>query len=38
MRMKSRWNKKAKPQTLEEIAQALGLICWQIAANGVLEL
>jgi len=38
MRMKSRWNKKAKPQTLEEIAQALGFICWQIAANGVLEL
>jgi hypothetical protein len=38
MRMKNRWNKKAKPQTLEDIAQALGFICWQIAANGVLEL
>jgi hypothetical protein len=38
MRIKSRWNKKAKPQTLQEIAQALGFICWQIAANGVLEL
>ncbi|MEZ5671697.1 MAG: hypothetical protein R3E08_04640 [Thiotrichaceae bacterium] len=38
MRMKNRWNKKAKPQTLEDIAQALGFICWQITANGVLEL
>lgn len=38
MRIKSRWNKKAKSQTLQEIAQALGFICWQIAGNGVLEL
>jgi len=38
MRVKSHWNKRAKPQSLEEIAGALGFISWQIAAHGVLEL
>ena len=38
MRIKNRWNKRAKQKTLEEIAGALGFICWQISANGVLEI
>lgn len=38
MHIKSHWNKRAKPQSLEEIAGALGFICWQIATHGVLEL
>ncbi len=38
MRIKSRWNKRAKEQSLEDIAGALGFISWRIATNGVLEL
>lgn len=38
MRIKSRWNKSAKEQTLEDIAKALGFISWQIATHSVLEL
>ncbi|MEN8216215.1 MAG: hypothetical protein ABFS56_07525 [Pseudomonadota bacterium] len=38
MRIKSRWNKRAKEQTIEDIAGALGFISWNIATNGVLEL
>ena len=38
MRIKSRWNKRAKKQSLEDIAGALGFISWKIATNGVLEL
>jgi hypothetical protein len=38
MRIKSRWNKRAKEQSLEDIAGALGFISWNIATNGVLEL
>ncbi len=38
MRIKSRWNKRAKQQTLEDIAGALGFISWNIATHGVLEL
>ncbi|MEK8015443.1 MAG: hypothetical protein VSS75_001160 [Candidatus Parabeggiatoa sp.] len=38
MRIKNRWNKKAKPQSIEEIAGALGFISWTITTNSVLEL
>lgn len=38
MKIKSRWNKRAKPQTLEDIAGALGFISWTIAGNAVLQL
>jgi len=38
MQIKSRWNKRAKEQSLEEIAGALGFIFWKIATNAVLEL
>ncbi len=38
MRIKSRWNKRAKEQSLEQIAGALGFICWRIATNALLEL
>ena len=38
MHIKSRWNKRAKEQSLEDIAGALGFISWKIATNGVLEL
>jgi hypothetical protein len=38
MRVKNRWNKKAKPQSIEDIAGALGFISWTIATNSVLEL
>jgi hypothetical protein len=38
MRVKTRWNKRAKEQSLEQIAGALGLISWKIATNSVLEL
>ena len=38
MRVKSRWNRRAKPQSLEEIAGALSFINWKIATHGVLEL
>ncbi|KHD10888.1 hypothetical protein PN36_26170 [Candidatus Thiomargarita nelsonii] len=38
MQIKSRWNKRAKEQSIEKIAGALGLISWKIATNAVLEL
>ncbi len=38
MRIRARWNKHAKQQSLEDIAGAISLICWKIATNGVLEL
>lgn len=38
MRIKSRWNKRATPKSLEETAKTIGYICWQIAGNGVLEI
>ena len=38
MRVKSRWNKQAREQSLEDIAKAVALICWQIATEGVLNL
>lgn len=38
MRIKSRWNKRAKKQSIEDIAGALAYISWRIAGNGVLEL
>jgi len=38
MRVKSRWNKRAKKQSPEEIAGAAAFINWRIATNGVLEL
>ncbi len=38
MHIKSHWNKRAKEQSLEKIAGALGFISWKIAANHVLEL
>ena len=38
MRIKSKWNKRAKPQSIEEIAKAVSFISWQIATNSLLEL
>ena len=38
MRVNSRWNKKDKSHTLEDVAAALAGIAWRIACNGVLEL
>lgn len=38
MLIKSRWNKRAKEQTIENIAGALAFISWKIATNCVLEL
>ncbi|EDN66478.1 conserved hypothetical protein [Beggiatoa sp. PS] len=38
MRIKSRWNKRAKEQSLEEIAKAVAFINWRIATNSLLEL
>jgi len=38
MRIKSKWNKRAKPQSIEDIAKAVGFISWQIATNSLLEL
>ncbi len=38
MQIKSRWNKRAQEQSIEDIAGALGFISWKIATNGVLEL
>ncbi len=38
MRIKSNWNKRAKPQSIENIAKAVGFISWQIATNSLLEL
>ncbi|MDM8569327.1 hypothetical protein QUF50_07450 [Thiotrichales bacterium HSG1] len=38
MRIKTKWNKRAKPQSIEDIAKAVGFISWQIATNSLLEL
>lgn len=38
MRVKSRWNKKGKTHSIEEIAGAVAFIVWRIAQNGVLSL
>ncbi|MBE9562368.1 MAG: hypothetical protein IMF12_05855, partial [Proteobacteria bacterium] len=38
MRIKSKWNKRAKQQSIEDIAKAVGFISWQIATNNLLEL
>ena len=38
MQIKTRWNKHAKSQPIETIANAVSAICWKIATNGVLEL
>lgn len=38
MRVKSRWSKKDKTHSIEEIAGALAFIIWRIAANGVLSM
>ena len=38
MRVKNRWQKGKGPKSLEDLAQALGFIAWQISANAVLSL
>ena len=38
MRVKSRWSKKDKTHSIEEIAGALAFIIWRIATNGVLSM
>ncbi|MGW8228826.1 MAG: hypothetical protein ACWGOW_07995 [Gammaproteobacteria bacterium] len=38
MRVKSRWSKKDKTHSVEEIAGALAFIIWRIATNGVLSM
>lgn len=38
MRVKSRWNKKGKTHSVEDIAGALAFIIWRIATNGVLSM
>lgn len=38
MRIKSRWNKKGKERSIEEIGGALAFIAWRIAQNGVLHM
>ncbi len=38
MRIKSRWSKKDKTHSVEEIAGALAFIAWRIATNGVLSM
>ena len=38
MRIKSRWNKKGKTHTVEEIAGAVAFIVWRIATNCLLSL
>lgn len=38
MRVKSRWNKKDKTHSIEEIAGALAFIIWRIGANAVLSM
>jgi hypothetical protein len=35
MRVKSRWHKKDRPKSAEDIGSALGFIAWRIAANAV---
>ncbi len=38
MRVKSRWNRKDKTHTVEEIAGALAFIIWRLGGNGVLSM
>lgn len=38
MRVKSRWSKKDKTHSVEEIAGALAFIAWRIATNGILSM
>jgi hypothetical protein len=38
MRIKTRWNKRAKEQSLENIASALNMTSWKIATQSVVEL
>ncbi|MCW9023737.1 MAG: hypothetical protein OQK73_03555 [Gammaproteobacteria bacterium] len=38
MRIKSRWSKKGKTHSVEEIAGAVAFILWRIATNGVLSM
>ena len=38
MRVKSRWSKKGKTHSVEDIAGALAFIIWRIATNGVLSM
>jgi len=38
VRIKSRWNKKGKERSIEEIGGALAFIAWRIAQNAVLHL
>lgn len=38
MRVKSRWSKKGKTHSVEDIAGALAFIVWRIATNGVLTM
>ena len=38
MRIKSRWSKRGKTHTVEEIAGAVAFITWRIAGNCLLSL
>jgi hypothetical protein len=38
VRIKSRWSKKGKTHSVEEIAGAVAFILWRIATNGVLSM
>ena len=38
MRVKTRWNNKSKPHSIQDIASAMGFNTWRIACNGVLNL
>ena len=38
MRIKSRWSKKGKTHSIEEIAGAVAFIVWRIATNSLLSL
>lgn len=38
MRIKTRWNQRAKKQSLENIASALNMTSWKIATQSVVEL
>lgn len=38
MHIKNRWGKRARQQSLEDIANALSFISWKIASNAVVEI
>ena len=38
MRVKSKWHKKDRPKTAEEVGNAIAFIAWRVAANGVMRL